>query len=108
VINNSIKVHPMALAHFDRVKDAEVRRQIEVITAGYRDKSEFFVDRLAEAVALIAASQYPHHVILRMSDFKTNEYAQLVGGRQFEIEEENPMLGFSVCGTRWDLRTWLS
>jgi pyruvate,water dikinase len=94
VINNSIKVHPMALAHFDRVKDAEVRRQIEVITAGYRDKSEFFVDRLAEAVALIAASQYPHHVILRMSDFKTNEYAQLVGGRQFEIEEENPMLGF--------------
>ncbi len=94
IVNDSIKVHPMALAHFDSVKDLEARRLIEEITEGYSDKTDFFVDRLAEAVGQIAASQYPHDVILRLSDFKTNEYAQLIGGAQFEHEEENPMLGF--------------
>ena len=94
IVNNSIKIHPMALVHFDRVTDAATREEIETVTAGYPDKTEFFVDKLAVAFAQIAASQYPHDVILRMSDFKTNEYAQLVGGQQFEMEEENPMLGF--------------
>lgn len=94
IVNNSIKVHPMALAHFDRVTDASERAEIEQLTSEYPDKTEFFVDKLAGAIAQIAASQFPHDVILRLSDFKTNEYAQLIGGRQFEIVEENPMLGF--------------
>jgi pyruvate, water dikinase len=94
VINNHIRIHPMALVEFDRLADAEARRQIEEITAGYADKTEFFVDRLARGLARIAAAQHPRPVIIRMSDFKTNEYANLIGGAGFEPHEENPMLGF--------------
>lgn len=94
IINNIIKIHPMALIHFDDLKDAKVRRQIEQLTRGYDDKTEYFVDHLARGIAKIAASQYPEPVIVRMSDFKTNEYANLIGGAQFEPEESNPMLGF--------------
>lgn len=94
IINSSIKIHPMALVHFDQVQDRNARTQIENLTRGYADKTEYFVDHLAQGIAKIAASQYPFPVIVRMSDFKTNEYANLIGGAAFEPEESNPMLGF--------------
>ncbi|MCB1540417.1 MAG: phosphoenolpyruvate synthase [Rhodoblastus sp.] len=94
IIANSIKAHPMALAHPDRVADAATRAQIDELTAGYGSPAEFFVQRLSEGVATIAAAFYPKPVIVRMSDFKTNEYASLLGGAQFEQVEANPMIGF--------------
>jgi pyruvate,water dikinase len=94
IIGTMIKVHPLALAHYDQLQDADARRQIDELTRGYVDKTDFFVDTLARGVARIAASQYPNPVIVRMSDFKTNEYAELIGGRQFEPAEANPMLGW--------------
>lgn len=94
IINNSIKIHPLALLHPERVTDRRMRQEIETLTAGYEDKSEYFIARLAEGVATIAAAFYPKPVIVRLSDFKSNEYASLVGGRDFEPQEENPMLGF--------------
>ena len=94
IINNIIKIHPMALVLFDRLKDQKAKNKIRELTAGYEDKTEYFVDYLARGIAKIAAAQYPEPVIVRMSDFKTNEYAELIGGREFEPEESNPMLGF--------------
>jgi len=94
IINNVIRVHPLALLHYDQVIDDDTRRQIEKITRGYADKPTYFVDKLSRAMAGIAAAQWPHPVIVRMSDFKSNEYADLIGGRQFEPVEHNPMLGF--------------
>ena len=93
IINNIIKIHPMALVHFNELKDQGARRQIEVLTRGYATKEAYFVDTLARGIAKIAAPHYPNPVILRLSDFKSNEYAHLIGGAQFEIAEENPMLG---------------
>lgn len=94
IVNNAIKVHPLALTRFDQLEDDEARGRIEKLTAGATSKEEYFVDRLARGVAKIAASQHPRPVIVRLTDFKTNEYADLVGGRQFEPREANPMLGF--------------
>ena len=94
VVNNVIKVHPMALVHFDRLKDEAAKAQIAEMTKGYVDKTEFFVDGLVRGLSQIAAVAYPRPVIVRMSDFKTNEYAELMGGREFEPIEENPMIGF--------------
>jgi pyruvate,water dikinase len=94
IINNFIKIHPLALLHYDDLNDKEAKKKIRDLTRGYDDRSEYFVQRLARGIAQIAASQYPHQVIVRMSDFKSNEYAQLIGGEQFEPEEENPMIGF--------------
>jgi pyruvate,water dikinase len=94
IINNLIKIHPMALVRFDEVKDPAVRKEIRRLTQAYRDKTEYFVERLSRGIARIAAAQYPDPVIVRTSDFKTNEYANLIGGKQFEPEEDNPMLGF--------------
>ncbi len=94
IINNIIKVHPMALVRFDSLKDQKVRQQIEDLTQGFDDKTEYFVDHLARGIAKIAASQYPEPVVVRLSDFKTNEYANLIGGSEFEPHEDNPMLGF--------------
>ncbi len=94
IINSIIKIHPLALLHFDQVADPEARREILALTQGYEDKVEYFVDNLSRGIAKIAASQYPEPVIVRTSDFKTNEYANLIGGRQFEFQENNPMLGF--------------
>ena len=94
VISNHIKVHPMALVHFDQVKDEAARKAIEELTQGYVDRTEYFVDRLARGLARLAASFHPMPVIIRTSDFKTNEYAHLLGGRGFEPHEENPMIGF--------------
>lgn len=94
IVNEFIKIHPLALLHFDEVKDAESRNKIEELTAGYKDKRDFFVDRLAMGVARIAAAFFPRDVILRFSDFKSNEYANLIGGKYFEPKEENPMIGW--------------
>ena len=104
IINNLIKIHPMALVHYDQLEDAAARRQIRELTRLYQDKTEYFVDKLAQGIATIAASPYPEPVIVRMSDFKTNEYANLIGGRQFELAEENPMLGFRGASRYYDER----
>jgi pyruvate,water dikinase len=94
IISNSIRIHPMALVKFNELPDNQEKKAIAAITSGYRSKQEYFVETLAEAVGLVAAAFHPRDVIVRMSDFKTNEYAQLIGGKQFEPREENPMLGF--------------
>lgn len=94
VINNEIRIHPMALIHHARLKDEDAKARIDEMTRGYEDKAAFFVDELARGLSRIAAVLYPKPVIVRMSDFKTNEYAELLGGREFEPPEENPMLGF--------------
>jgi len=96
VIANHIKVHPLALLNFDKLDDPLVKHQIEQLTAHYPAdrKADFFVDTLARGIGTIAAAFYPKPVIVRMSDFKSNEYANLLGGRQFEPQEENPMLGW--------------
>lgn len=94
VINNAIQAHPLALRHFDKLESKQVQNKISKLTRGYDDKTNFFTDRLSQAVATIAAAFYPDDVIVRMSDFKSNEYAGLLGGEQFEPDEENPMLGF--------------
>ena len=94
IISNSIVVHPMALVKFNELPDGPDKHTIAQLTRGYTDKSHYFVEKLSLAVSQVAAAFYPHDVIVRMSDFKTNEYAALTGGRYFEPEEENPMLGF--------------
>jgi pyruvate,water dikinase len=94
IIANAVRVHPMALLHPDRVTDAVVRAEIAALIRGHASGGDYFVDRLAEGVAVIAAAFHPKDVIVRLSDFKSNEYAGLLGGRDFEPVEENPMLGF--------------
>jgi len=94
IINSYIKVHPMALIHPEKITDEAQRRQLDELTFGYQDKKDYFVEKLAHGVGTIAAAFYPKSVIVRMSDFKTNEYAHLIGGSYFEPVEENPMLGF--------------
>lgn len=94
IITNHIKIHPLALLDFDRLTDAGARAEIERLTVGHADKPQFFVQRLAQGVAMLAAAFYPKDVILRLSDFKSNEYAGLVGGSAYEPLEENPMIGF--------------
>ena len=94
IINHFIQVHPMALVKFNELKDEGVKKKIEELTHHYPDKEKYFVDKLAQGVATIAAAFYPKDVIVRMSDFKTNEYANLIGGKDFEPKKENPMLGF--------------
>ncbi len=93
-IANQIQVHPLALLHFDQLEDAGAKAQIAELTALYLDKSEYFIDKLAQGVGTIAAAFYPKPVIVRLSDFKSNEYAHLLGGSQFEPTEENPMMGW--------------
>lgn len=94
IVSNHIQVHPMALVRFEELQDPDAKRRIGQLTEGYEDRTDFFVERLAGGVARIAASRYPDPVVVRMSDFKTNEYAQLIGGAQFEVDEENPMIGW--------------
>ena len=94
IINSYIRIHPKALLYFDKITDVETRKQIEELTKGYSDKKQFFIDKLAEGVAKLSAAFYPKDVILRFSDFKTNEYANLIGGKGFEPKEDNPMIGW--------------
>lgn len=102
IIANHIKVHPLALLHFDKLTDLSVKREILDITVNYDHKPDFFVDKLARGIGTIAAAFYPKPVIVRMSDFKSNEYANLLGGKQFEPEEENPMLGWRGASRYYD------
>ncbi|OVE74596.1 phosphoenolpyruvate synthase [archaeon D22] len=102
VINSHIKIHPKALINFDNLQDEEVKKKIEELTYGYADKKEFFVDRLAQGVSMIAAAFYPKKVIVRLSDFKSNEYANLIGGKLFEPVEDNPMIGWRGASRYYD------
>lgn len=102
IIDTHIKIHPMALIHFDQVKDKAVRAQINKLTTGYDDKKQYFVDKLAEGISIIGAAFYPNDVIIRFSDFRSNEYANLIGGAQFEEEERNPMIGFRGASRYYD------
>ncbi len=102
IINSYIQIHPMALAHPETVIDEEVKKKIEQLTFGYTNKEDYFVEKLANGVGTIAAAFYPKPVIVRMSDFKTNEYASLIGGKYFEPQEENPMIGFRGASRYYD------
>jgi len=94
IITNSIKIHPMALIHPERITDQKVIDEINTLTAAYADKKQFFIEVLARGIGMIAAAFYPRPVIVRLSDFKSNEYRNLIGGQYFEPREENPMIGF--------------
>ncbi|MCA9334249.1 phosphoenolpyruvate synthase, partial [Candidatus Saccharibacteria bacterium] len=94
IIDAHIKIHPLALLKFDEVQDKQARHEIEELTKGYPTKADYFIDKLAEGIAIIGAAFYPNDVIIRFSDFKTNEYANLIGGAQFEPQENNPMIGW--------------
>ncbi|MBA3923154.1 MAG: phosphoenolpyruvate synthase, partial [Nostocaceae cyanobacterium] len=104
IIANHIKVHPLALINFDQLEDELAKYKIAELTAQYEDKTEFFVDKLAQGMGTIAAAFYPKPVIVRLSDFKSNEYANLLGGKQFEPKEENPMLGWRGASRYYDIR----
>lgn len=93
-ISNSIKIHPLALCEPEKIIDAKIAAEIDELTKDYKDGKNYFIDKLAEAVSIVAAAFYPKDVIVRMSDFKSNEYANLIGGKYFEPDEENPMIGF--------------
>lgn len=104
IIGTAIKVHPMALIRYESLKDESAKAEIDRLTMGYQDKPSYFVDKLAQGVGMIAAAFYPKDVIVRLSDFKTNEYANLIGGHEFEPKEENPMLGFRGASRYYDSR----
>jgi len=102
IFTEYIKVHPLALVHFKDLRDPALRKKIEAITAGYDDKKQFLVDRLADGIAHLAAAFYPNDVIVRTSDFKTNEYAALLGGQAYEPVEANPMIGWRGASRYYD------
>ncbi|HNW55477.1 MAG TPA: phosphoenolpyruvate synthase, partial [bacterium] len=102
IINNSIRIHPMALINYHKLTDAKLKKQINQLTVGYTDKKQFFVDKLAQGVGTIAAAFYPKDVIVRLSDFKTNEYANLIGGKDYEPVESNPMIGWRGASRYYD------
>ena len=104
IISNAIKIHPLALLDYEHLDDTRLKADIDRLTIGYTNKAQFFVDRLAQGVAMIAAAFYPKDVIVRLSDFKSNEYADLLGGRRYEPTEENPMLGFRGAARYYDPR----
>ncbi|MFA6295987.1 MAG: phosphoenolpyruvate synthase [Patescibacteria group bacterium] len=102
IIANSIKIHPKALLNFSTLKDKDAKEKIAEITKNYKNKSKFFIDHLAWDMGRIAAAFYPNDVIVRTSDFKTNEYAQLLGGKEFEPKESNPMIGWRGASRYYD------
>ncbi|PWB38908.1 MAG: phosphoenolpyruvate synthase [Parcubacteria group bacterium] len=102
IISNYIRIHPLALLNYGKLKDQSAKKQIAKLTASYKNKARYFVDKLAEGVATIAASFYPKDVIIRLSDFKSNEYANLIGGRAFEAIESNPMIGWRGASRYYD------
>ncbi|OKH14300.1 phosphoenolpyruvate synthase [Fischerella major NIES-592] len=104
IIANHIKAHPLALIHFDELEDELAKYKIAELTAEYEHKPQFFVDKLAQGIGAIAAAFYPKPVIVRLSDFKSNEYANLLGGKQFEPKEENPMIGWRGASRYYDER----
>jgi pyruvate,water dikinase len=94
IINDQIKIHPLALLNYPKLKDKKAKKKIDELTAGYKDKKQYYINKLAEGMAVIAAAFYPKDVIIRFSDFKTNEYANLIGGKAYEPVEANPMIGW--------------
>jgi pyruvate, water dikinase len=104
IINTFIKIHPLALLNYHHLKDAGVKAEIDRLTTTYPNKTQYFVDKLAQGVGMIGAAFYPKDVIVRMSDFKSNEYANLIGGRDYEPIEENPMIGFRGASRYYDPR----
>ena len=102
IIANQIKIHPLALLNFDQLPEDSTKEAIAHLTAQYSRKSDFFVDKLAQGIGTLAAAFYPNPVIVRMSDLKSNEYANLIGGKQFEPNEENPMLGWRGASRYYD------
>ncbi len=99
---NTIKVHPLALINYKNIKDSKVKKQIDDLTFGYDDKKQFCIDKLAEGIAMIGAAFHPKPVIVRLSDFKTNEYANLIGGNEYEPVESNPMIGWRGASRYYD------
>ena len=104
IIGEKIRIHPLALYYYDKIKNKELRKKIAALTIEHKDKKEYFVKELAEGIAQIAAAFYPRKVIVRFSDFKTNEYRQLIGGELFEPKEDNPMLGWRGASRYYDKR----
>ncbi|KKP92147.1 MAG: Phosphoenolpyruvate synthase [Parcubacteria group bacterium GW2011_GWA2_36_10] len=102
VISNYIRIHPLALLNFNKLKDEKLKKQIASLTTTHENKAQFFVDKLAEGIARIAAAFYPKDVIVRLSDFKSNEYAGLIGGKGFEPIESNPMIGWRGASRYYD------
>lgn len=102
IISNSIKIHPNALINYHKLEDDELRKQIEILTVGYEDKAKYYVEKLAYGLGQLVAAFFPYDVLMRFSDFKSNEYANLLGGRLYEPEEENPMLGWRGASRYYD------
>lgn len=102
IYTNFIKIHPMALINYKNITDQVVKKKIDALTVGYTDKVQYAIDRLAEGIAFITAPFYPNDVIVRLSDFKTNEYATLIGGTEYEPKEENPMIGWRGASRYYD------
>ncbi len=102
IIASSIRIHPMALVRYPRLKDRKALRQIDQLTKGYPSKQSYYVDKLSQGIAMLAAAFYPKDVIVRLSDFKTNEYAGLIGGKEFEPHEDNPMIGWRGASRFYD------
>ncbi|XOB46537.1 MAG: phosphoenolpyruvate synthase [Candidatus Nealsonbacteria bacterium] len=106
IIAEKIRIHPLALYHYkkikNRIKNRKIKAEIDRLTVGYKDKKRYFIDKLAEGISQIASAFYPKEVIVRLSDFKTNEYAALIGGEQFEPKEANPMLGWRGASRYYD------
>ncbi len=102
IITNHIKAHPLALMKYHELTDESVKKEIAELTLGYQNKADFFVDKVAQGVGTIAAAFYPNPVVVRMSDFKSNEYANLLGGADFEPKEENPMIGWRGASRYYD------
>jgi len=102
IINNAIKIHPLALINYDKLKSKAVKNSIDKLTVGYDNKTDFYVSKLAEGIARIAAAFYPKDVIVRLADFKTDEYRNLIGGADYEPKEDNPMLGWRGASRFYD------
>ena len=102
ILAEKVRIHPLALIHHSEIKDKKVKSEINRLTFGYKDKKDYFVDKLSEGISQIASAFYPKPVIVRLSDFKSNEYAQLIGGAPFEPKEENPMMGWRGASRYYD------
>jgi len=102
IVASRIKIHPLALYNFNTLRDEKLKKEIASLTAGYKNKKEYFVDKLSQGIGEIAAAFYPKPVIVRFSDFKSNEYAQLLGGSAFEPQESNPMIGWRGASRYYD------
>lgn len=102
IFTSYIKIHPLALLNFGKLKDQAAKRQIAELTKGYASKKEYFIEKLASGIGMIGAAFYPNEVIVRLSDFKSNEYANLIGGKAYEPKEENPMIGWRGASRYYD------